>query len=415
MSVIRLPASDPLLTNANGFQQIRIPGVESAGHHAVQTGIVYKGQIYLGLISYPDGIQAAGHARIVRYLPAEDAWDLVHSQEVESQFVASKDGERRLPLELGFRGMAIVDDCLYASLVSLHKPAVLISETGDQFKTMPGDRPSGTPLGPLAEYKGKLFAAQIGTMSLSTDKGAKPHCWVYVCENPAQGVWQTAAPSAFNDENNQVVHGLCVYDHHLYALIGNGLTGFQIWKTDAVGNAPYQWQLVVERGAQRFTLNNGIPSFAVFNGALYIGTGAPATEPLADNQAAAEILRFTADDRWELVMGNPRFSPHGLQIPASAHSAGFDDKEMVSVSQMAASNDYLYASLNTAPEGGNRVQLWRSADGNEWEMTGREVIGDGRLGCNRLLLPTPIGLLVAGLWQAGGAGDSLSIWIAAHQ
>lgn len=395
--------------NAVAFSAISIPILSAPGEHRLQVAGFFRKRLYVGAISQPDGSTAPGLARILRYYPGADRWEVVCETTVEApNWPKNHRQHRKFPLELGWRSMTVVptgagQDALCLSLLCPANPRLFHSEDGVRFETLP-DWSEIRPFGLVHSFRGWLFAAPIGAMSdgiaEKTDGGAS----LYVVRDPRVGKWRSANVPGFGDLHNQVIHCLQVFNDWLYAAVGNPFAGFQLWRTQALGDPPFAWELVVEKGAQRFTLNSAAASMAVFQNALYLGTGVPETERPQDEAAGCEMIRVLPNGRWELVMGQPRFSPIGLQVPVSAHGPGFDDPRNTLLPALASSGDSLYAGIvRREPDAVSGFQIWQTRDGEIWRpLVAPDSAASGAHDL-RVLLAMPKFLLAAGAFRSDPA------------
>jgi hypothetical protein len=76
----------------------------------------------------------------------------------------------------------------------------------------------------------------------------------------------------FGDPSNTVIGEFAVFAGRLYAGTLNPRSGLQLWKTDAHGRPPYQWNKILSLGAWRGNLNEGVLTLCPFGSSLYIGT-----------------------------------------------------------------------------------------------------------------------------------------------
>ena len=232
---------------------------------------------------------------------------------------------------------------------------------------------------------------------------------IWVSADPCSQDWHPACAPGFGHAENRTMDGLHVFNGQLYAVTGNPTNGFQLWKTMARGPSPFTWEPVLTEGAQRYTLNPHIETMTVFKNALYLGARSPSPDPNWEfATSGAEIIRVLPDDRWELIMGTPRFSPVGLQIPLSTQGPGFGDPHHRRIVRLVGTPDALYAavdqgedpsSADSAPTTSTRCQLWKTRDGEDWQMIPLDVFGQPGVTRLRVLQPTPHGLVVAGDWD----------------
>ena len=390
------------------FSAIQIPILNAPGEHRVQVAAFFGKRLYVGAISQTNGSSAPGLARILRYYPGAARWEVVYETTIESPNWPTNRQHRIFPLELGWRAMTVAPtgmgrEALCLSLLCARNPRLLYSEDGAHFETLPdfaGIQPHTAPLGSLYPFRGWLFAAPAGVMSdgiaEKTDGGAS----LYVTRDLRAGHWNLANAPGFGTPHNQVLHCLHVFGDWLYAAVGNPFAGFQLWRTQAAGDPPFAWELVLEQGAQRYSLNSAIATMAVFQNALYLGTGVPETERLSDEAAGCEMIRVFSNGRWELVMGQPRFSPIGLQVPVSTHGPGFSDARNTVLTALASSGSFLYAGVvRRDPKEVSEFQIWQTADGETWQPLG--VPNSAAPGARdlRVLLAMPKFLLAAGTFR----------------
>lgn len=81
-------------------------------------------------------------------------------------------------------------------------------------------------------------------------------------------------------------------------------------------------EIRISRGGHRFALNAAFTATAPHAGGLLVGTAALNDATLKLGNWGPELLHVTAEG-WDLIMGQPRFSPQGLKVPASGLTPGF--------------------------------------------------------------------------------------------
>jgi hypothetical protein len=256
------------------------------------------------------------------------------------------------PREIGFRGMTVFQGesdaapALYVATWGSRRawgPMILRSADGEEFVpvTRPGEGPAMT-FRSLLPFRGRLYTAAVGVLDEGVNKGIPV---VLESEDPGKGEWRLVSPLGFGNPDNISVFELAVFNDCVYAGTGNAATGYEIWKTRAEGDPPYHWTKVVERGAYRGPLNEGVISMFEFRGALYAGSGIHGGGFDVVNNigpAAAELIRIHPDDSWDLVVGEPRETPRGLLGPLSGHGPGFDNFYNAYFWRMAELDGWLY-------------------------------------------------------------------------
>ncbi|MBL8260534.1 MAG: hypothetical protein JNM60_12055 [Candidatus Competibacteraceae bacterium] len=387
-------------SHAVAFNALPVSMPDVSGEPHLQVAAFFRKRLYAGVLDQDGG--DASIARLLRYYPGAERWEIVYETAVSMPERPRQRRRQPFALELGWRAIASVPgergrEALCLSLLCAHQPRLLYSGDGEAFDVLLPDGGEARPLGPLHAFQGWLFGALAGAMSDGIAEKPEGGALLYACRDPLAGRWVAANAPGFGDPHNQVVHGFQVFNGWLYAAVGNPFAGFQLWRTQAQGEPPFDWERALDRGAQRYTFNSAAATMAVFRDALYIGTGVPLTEDLQDEAAGCELIRVLPDGRWELAMGQPRFSPLGLQVPVSAHGPGFDDPAQTALTSLASSGDALYAvTLARDPETVSGFQLWRTADGERW----RRIATPADHGCAsclpRALIALPKFLLVGG-------------------
>jgi len=417
----------------------------------------FQDALYVG-VTHPRGAGPEDRARILRYDPLQGVWSTVFvspltapdsrvfAQDVLRHRAPRQNSASAVPRYRGFRGMTVFQGrsdpapALYVSTICHWGVDLLRSLDGEYFEAVPL---TGLDNGCLLSFRAllghgrKLFIAPTGAV----DEQEFDHYFsgdptVYVTDDPLNGVWQPAMEPGFGDPANRTITSLASFANQVYAATGNPERGFQLWKTNARGKPPYRWQPVLRDGAGRYNLNALAPALTVFQGALYIATGLPGLGYDSANNvgpAAAELLRVYSDDRWELVVGEPRFSPTGLKVPFAVRGPGFDDFYNSVFWCMVAHDDCLYVGtfhwepfecvlMGQPLQGG--FQLWASEDGDQWQAVAAAGFGDPFHAGVRTLLSTPIGLFmgssqeIARRRQRQGtsrvvSGDGCAVWLGA--
>jgi SAM-dependent methyltransferase len=356
------------------------------------------------------GFELDLRARILRYSVQDQKWDEVYC----SPMVTGRDGFK-VPLCYAFRvieqfqGLSDPTPALYIPTwaTSQNPVAVLLrSIDGEHFERVsdPGlgfHDPTPRGFRAFKSFRGRLFAAP--SMGQKPGEPQNPgRCVVLVTDDPLNGSWQLACEDGFEDPNNLSVYEMGVFNGFLYAGTLNPIEGFQIWKTEAKGNAPYQWTKVIEKGAYRGKLNEGACSFCVFEDHLYVGSAIQYGGHDRDyyvGPAPPEIIRLCKDDTWHLIAGEPRQTPDGLKLPLSGLGPAFGNICACYIWQMCVHEGYLYCSdavwspfldfINPAQSqrdvyhilkqfarknGG--FNLWRTRDGVQWTPITRDGFGN---------------------------------------
>lgn len=383
-------------------------------------------------------------AQIWCYTPETKTWEMVY----QSPMVTGRFGDF-VPREVGYRGMVVFQGksdpkpTLYVSTLSPTRstgPVILRSEDGHNFE-IATDSGLGLNLKGLKSFRfleifnGKLYTSPIGGDKQNIDPtkfansvvNSSGYPIIFETDDPRSGKWRPVSPPNFGNSNNVVVFYATAFNGFFYASTFNWVSGFQIWKTKGEGEVPYQWTKVLQLGAYRGKLNQGVIWMCPFKGALYACTGIQDGGYDRNNKigpAAGEVIRIYPDDSWDLVVGTPRITPQGLKIPTSGMRPGFNNFFNGYLWQMAVYEDHLYLGtmdwsiylrycsvekwhpafrkiLIDAPGGIEAViadeggcDLWKTQDGNHWSPVTRTGF-ENPFNCGiRKLFPTPLGLMV---------------------
>lgn len=416
------------MLKANAFAKIGAAGLGNPRSRVAHAMAWFRDCLYLG-VTHAHGEGPDDRARILRWDPASGVWTVVFTSPLRpnDQRAAAHDilrSRRRaarpaaeVPHYRGFRAMAVFQGrqdphpCLYVAAICHWGAEILRSEDGERFTpiTDPGlGNRELLSFRVMLAHAGRLFVAPTGHIDESgrMDRNFSGDCRLFVSDDPAGGVWKPAMEPGFGDPDNTTLTQAVPCAGRLYVGTGNPQRGFQIWRSDARGEPPFDWYPVLVDGAGRYCLNETAIAMAVFKDALYVGSGLPGLGYDKANDvgpAAAELLRIYPDDDWDLVVGSPRFTPKGLKVPLAAMGPGFDDFYNSAFWIMAAHEGSLYvgthhwrpfAALRSrgAPVGG--FELWASDDGERFEPVTRGGFGDPYEIGVRTLLSTPRGLFV---------------------
>lgn len=371
-------------------------------------------------------------AQIWRYSPLRDEWQRVY----RAPMVPGREG-RDVPLSVGFRNMAIFQGksdprpAIYTVTFSSSQgwgPVLLRSIDGVHFEeaSEPGlglGDPNLRSFRGVVPFKGRLFATPAG--SGGGNVNVSYNVVILCTDDPVRGRWEASNQDAFGDPTNLTVFEMAVFDDHLYAATLNVRQGFQLWKTDGEGPPPHRWTKVLDCGADRGPLNQGVCGMAAFNGALYLGTGIQGggfDRVNGVGPAASELIRVYPDGTWDLVVGEPRLSRMGPQFPTSGLGPGFDNFFAGYFWRVGVHDGAIYVGTfdwtcflpytptDEWPEALRRVmtpeviemmvdfrggaELWRSGDGDRWTPVTINGMSNRYNYGIRSILSTPHGLFV---------------------
>lgn len=400
--------------------------------------VIYKKRIRYNIntAAWPVGINQEHEpldmrGQVWRYSLEENSWERVF----HSPMTEGVDG-KSVPLACGFRhltqfqGKSDPHPVIYsipgAGFDSLG-PTLLRCEDGVNFE--PASKP-GLGLDPkivayrgAVSFKGRLFISPAGYRGghVNIAYGAPVFC----SDDPRGGNWAASNTPGFGDPSNHGIFDIGVCGDYLYAGTINIRYGAQLWKTDGEGPPPHRWTKVFDAGADRGPFNQGIYCFAAHRGCLYLGTAVQNGGNDRENNigpAAGEVIRVHPDDTWDLVVGEPRMTRHGLRLPTSGLGAGFDNPFNGYIWRMCSHDGALYVGtldsfgffsfadpaewplhvrrlldtqlLENILERRGGCELWRSIDGDNWQPITTNGFGNPFNWGVRAMVSTPKGLFV---------------------
>lgn len=262
--------------------------------------------------------------------------------------------------------------------------------------------PDNREVDALTEFEGRLYAAlfnySCNDPECETGHVNSPQVW----SSGSGDSWQNVTPAGGFGAGSNYIHAMASFDGHLYAgVASDGSNGAEICRT-ADGSS---WQRVAQDGFGAGKYTNVVLSFGVYNGNLYAGTrhGERMNDGHPDGPLGGGVWRTGNGTDWarandpgfgalenyrieQLVSFNnalyacvshPGDAATGCEVwrcdkPVCAGEAGwsrvaikgFDVPANRFVYAGAASGGWLYAA---ARNDGTGVQLWRTANGTQWE------------------------------------------------
>ena len=212
----------------------------------------------------------------------------------------------------------------------------------------------------------------------------------------------------------RLITGLVLSGDWLHVLVADATAGFDVFRARATAPRPVL-EAVLERGAQRFALNAAVSAAVPCPGAppdtLLLGTAALAGGDEQVGSWGPELLRLWPDGDWDIIMGQPRFTPAGLKRPLCDSLPGFGNRTNAAVRAIATAEvggrSRTYAVLQDflgetctdrrfaipdLMEYMGTVQLFRSADLVHWEEVPAELPEDS--GTVTALVVTEAGVIL---------------------
>jgi hypothetical protein len=373
-------------------------------------------------------------AQIWCYDPAVKQWEMTYRSPLIKGIAGGM-----VAREMGYRSMAVFQaesdpkPALYAAgwaPGSAPGGHILRSYDGRTFEnvTRPGifEQPVSATRS-LTSFRDRMFFSPTARRLTERTGGQANNAGVplvFESRDPAAQTWLEASEPGFGDSGNLGIFSLFADDNRLYAGTFN-LAGFQIWASDCLGEPPYKWEKLIDKGAGRGPLNQAVATIASFDGAIYIGSGIQGGGNDRVNKigpAGAELIRLNSDGRWDLIVGDPRVVAGERREPLSGLRAGFGNLFNGYVWTLASHDGWLYAGTfdwsimlrwTTGVEAPPKVvqffdhlnpefmianaggaDLWRSQDGENWMPVTRQGFDNPYNAGIRNLVSTPHGLFV---------------------
>jgi hypothetical protein len=267
--------------------------------------------------------------------------------------------------EISYRSMCVYkdsgrDQCLFVSTTSRSNgdgPDLLCSRDGNSFQRLPkphtGQASKGKDKCPRFSSIRNLiqFDDLLVTCVTGGTKGNINHSLntnIYASQSPETGAWVSINGVGFGSRPEYFcVFSLCAHHGHLYAGTA-GLNGFALFKGTRTGTLKFKWELVVDRGAGRGSLNQGIVSMCSFGDDLYLGSGIQnGGYDRVHNvgPAAFEVLRMNAAGSIELLVGSDRQD----YSARSSYGPGFSNPFNAYLWKMEVHRNHLYVgTLDTS-------------------------------------------------------------------
>ncbi len=354
-------------------------------------------------IGHPQAIAAFGDAVLVATVPAgEDApGQILRIANGTAESVHEAPGGPVTSLAV-FQGKSDKAPCLYASVAG-SEGGLLRSEDGLTFKA-PGKAPDGPWRGPLAVWGDRLVVATSAVAPDLLPEGEEAGARLEASADPAKGGWTVICDPGFGDAGNAAISALLVEGETLYAATANPVRGFQLWSAGSDG----AWALHITDGAGRYSLNPRITAMALAGGELFLGTAYTPPVLEADETAkpvAPELLCLDLDSgEWEILAGQPRFSPDGFKVPFALKGPGFDNPETAAVTAILADGAEVRVIVTSLADEAQAAHshVWQSTDNGESfeEDTPGEITVAAAA-------PVPGGLALA---TGGADGTALMLW-----
>ncbi len=322
--------------------------------------IVWEGALYIGTAP---GAGEGGHARILRLpWPGGGAVEPVY----EGPEGSAVTGFAALD------GSSDAGPALYAALAAPGGGLILQAKAGaGAFApvTEPGlGEAARRWIGPLALWGGRLVAAAGRAAPLV---GAIGSAELLIEADDGSGTWAALSEPGFGDPGNVAISLLTVLDGTLLAGTVNPARGFQLWQAGEDG----AWEQRIVDGAHRHVASPALTACAAGEGELLLGSGgaAPTAADLPADAQPPELLGLDPATGWELIAGEPRFTPEGFKVPAALEGPGFGWVKTARICAILRDGATITAVLAATPQSARpfglpepgAARIWRSEDAGE--------------------------------------------------
>jgi hypothetical protein len=354
----------------------------------------------------------------------------------------------QIPRDVGYRSMVDCDaggeQLLYASSFGVGG-RLLYTSDGTTFKpasVLGLNLINNLGYRAVACWKGRLWISPAGSLSITgsppdvtfeivPDNAFRPVLLVNNDPSDRLSPWQelldVATDPQLGNAENVGIYSMAVFDDALYLGVANQTTGFEIWKAEGAkchrppGLCELTWKKLIDNGGGRpvpegeAADNARIFEFAAFKDYLYWGVSESALFKLT----TAEMGRIGPDDRWDLIVGEPRDAEamatdanfncqreDASCVPLSGRGPGFGPDPFTPgvaayIWSLEKHNGSLYAAtfdpysfFQDIPGSPPGFDLWRSRNGTDWSVVSNDGFGNA---CNyggRNLTSSPLGLFV---------------------
>ncbi len=340
--------------------------------------------------------------------------------------------------DLGYRAMCVFqgasdpEPAMYVSTWSRSRGEgmqILRTEDGEHFEPVGPTGLGGldcTSTRSLVAFKDMLFTSPTG--ATGGRQNASGIAAVLMSRDPRKGDWVHANTRGFGDLTNLGVFEMLATDEYLYAGTANLARGYQLWRTKAEGNPPFEWECVLTDGAERGRFSQGVVSMAEFNGCIFLGSGIQKGGIDKANKvgpAGPELIRFNPDGSYDVIMGERRTADG----PLSGMLPGWNNVFSGSIYKMGVHDGWLYAGtqdwmvfllyrnfdkldspagkmirrldIQDITERTGGYDLWRSCDGENWVPVTRSGFENPYNHGVRNILSTPHGVYIGSQNQFG--------------
>ncbi|WP_372884152.1 hypothetical protein [Shimia sp.] len=239
---------------------------------------------------------------------------------------------------LGEAGLAMGNATLFG-LCDRDLGAVVVNglETTRIEAIDPGLAPAAGALSAACQGYVSALAAQDGTLAVLEEYVADEELCQRLSWAGGDGAVRRADLAALELRAGRMISGLVFWQGRLCLLVADVRAGADVVALDLAEASPAP-QPLLARGAHRFALDAAYAAACPTGAGLLLGSAALNDSSVMLGNWGGEMLLLMPEG-WDLLVGQPRFSPDGLKVPASMQGPGFDAAVNCAVQAIAAPAD----------------------------------------------------------------------------
>lgn len=364
-------------------------------------------------------------AEIWQYTPETDRWREVYV----SPLIRNPEARGlKVARDIAYRGMVVYHDRhgkpeLYVGAVTAdeflpqlkrdHPPTLLGTTDGVHFDTV-GARNVivSEPFGIARPIGFRSMVVWRNKMYVTLSSGLTGDGSVFEVDRPwsARHVhFRRVTPSSM------AVFEIQPFHNRLYVGTGDSTNGYGVAWTGGPRRGRFHFRNVVGDGAGRGQVVTSVVSMGVYRGQLYVGSSGWYNKNVLPT---SELIRITADNRWQVVVGAPRVVRGVLKSPISGLVDGFSNIFAAHFWRMTSFAGGLYVGTNDwswllqedtadpwlqsllSDEFG--FDIWTTCNGSSWFPVTRDAFGNMDDFGARNLVGSPFGLFIGSANHAQG-------------
>jgi hypothetical protein len=359
-------------------------------------------------------------AEVWQYTPQTQQWREVY---VSPLLRNPKARGLKVARDIAYRGMVVYDGRLYVGAVTAdeflpqlkrdHPPTLLNTTDGIHFHAVSARNVIvSEPFGISRPVGFRSMVVWGNKMYVTLSSGLTGDGSVFEVSRPssARHVHFTRVSLS-----SMAVFEIEPYHNRLYVGTGSQTTGYGVAWTGPPRKGRYHFNTVVSNGAGRGQVVTSVVSMGVYRGQLYVGSSGWYTKNVLPT---SELIRIKPDNKWQLVVGNPRVVRGVLKSPVSGLVDGFSNIFAAHFWRMTSYDGALYVGTNdwswlleedqadpwlqSVLAGEFGFDIWASCNGTSWFPVTRDAFGNMDDFGARNLVGSPSGLFIGSANHAQG-------------